>query len=171
MTPSLLGFCWSHTSFRSAPSSAALPCRSLESAAGTATVSYRAGRLTGEGGRPGGEGSCSAVQDTERAASGRGRSPAERCHCSSLLSALGPFLAGKASQLREQKTPRPTLGKCKARGSRSSDVYLGDFFLSTFRAILSSSGAFLKCLKIERCLSLFSFSPHLLAYPIVRGMV
>lgn len=55
------------------------------------------------------------------------------------------------AQPEGNKISLPGLVEFKAHGgvSRSLDVYLGDFFLSVFHAILSSSGAILKCLKIE----------------------
>lgn len=43
----------------------------------------------------------------------------------------------------------PLISSKEVVSSPSLGVYLGDIFLSAFHAILSSSGAIFKCLKIE----------------------
>lgn len=84
----------------------------------------------------------------------------------------GSLCAGRgleAAQPEGKKTSPSVVVEHKARGGVSHVwMYTWVFFfsyLSTFSACLSSSGAILKCLKIERCLSLHHSLPPLLPFP------
>lgn len=85
---------------------------------------------------------------------------------------VAPLCAGRgleAAQPEGKKTSPSVVVEHKARGGVSHVwMYTWVFFfsyLSTFSACLSSSGAILKCLKIERCLSLHHSLPPLLPFP------
>lgn len=110
-----------------------------------------------------------------------GRSRSQAGQRSSLLSGLGPFLscvlAGDVSQPSEKQRKHPCLVWSSAEPVMESVgvwtcTWVIFFYLSAFHAILCSSGAILKCLKIERCLSLFpSLLPPCISHHQGNGLM